>query len=119
MRRYSPPQGELVVLRQKLLAGAENLTITGMGGIGRTLLASALAHDLEVRQAFPDGLYRLTVGQKTDRGQKTNNALLDLQAALLNQLTGARPTLSTERQGKDALRQALAGRRVLVILDHV
>jgi hypothetical protein len=64
-----------------------------------------------VRQAFPDGLYWLTVGQKT--------ALLGLQAELLQRLTGTKPTLSTEGDGKGALRQALAGRRILVILDDV
>ena len=51
-----------------------NRGLKSMCGIGKTVLASALAHDPEVRQAFPDGLYWLTVGQKT--------ALLDLQAEL-------------------------------------
>jgi predicted ATPase len=70
-----------------LLTGGKIVAITSMGGIGKTVLASALAHDPEMRQAFPDGLYWLTVGQKTDRGQKTgqktNNALLDLQAGVV------------------------------------
>ena len=35
-----------------------------MGGIGKTVLAAALAHDSEVRQAFPYGIYWLTIGQK-------------------------------------------------------
>jgi hypothetical protein len=35
-----------------------------MGGIGKTVLAVALAHDSEVWQAFPDGIHWPTVGQK-------------------------------------------------------
>jgi len=110
-RHYSPRQGELAVLRQKLLAGDESVPITGMGGIGKTVLASALAHEPEVRQAFPDGIYWLTIGQKPN--------LLDLQNQLLRRLTGSKETLTTEQEAKDALREALAGGRVLVILDDV
>jgi hypothetical protein len=42
----------------------EKVGLQGMGGIGKTVLAAALAHDSEVRQAFPDGIYWLTMGQK-------------------------------------------------------
>ena len=34
-----------------------------MGGIGKSVLAASLARDEEVRQAFPDGVFWLTVGQ--------------------------------------------------------
>ena len=78
--------------------------VQGMGGIGKTVLAAALAHDSEVRQAFPDGIYWLTVGQKPN--------LLDLQNQLLRQLTGSKETLTTEQEAKDALREALEGRRL-------
>jgi hypothetical protein len=79
--------------------------IQGMGGIGKTVLAAALAHDSEVREAFPDGVYWLTIGQKPN--------LLLLQSQLLRQLTGAQPVFVTTQEGKDALREALADRRAL------
>jgi len=77
---YLPREVDLAGLKQKLLAGDTNLGITGqssavgvqgMGGIGKSVLAAALAYDSEIRQAFPDGIYWLTVGQKP--------SLLDLQ----------------------------------------
>jgi CO dehydrogenase nickel-insertion accessory protein CooC1 len=79
-----------------------------MGGIGKTVLAAALAHDSEVRQAFSDGIYWLTIGQKPN--------LLDLQNQLLRRLTGSE-TLTTEQEAKDALREALEGRPALLVLD--
>jgi NB-ARC domain len=52
--------------------------VQGMGGIRKTVLAAALAHDSEVRQAFRRGIYWLTIGQKPN--------LLDLQNQFLRQL---------------------------------
>ena len=66
---YLPREEVLTGLKQKLLAGVESVVITGqgqavgvqgMGGIGKTVLAAALAHDSEVRKAFPNGIYWLT-----------------------------------------------------------
>ena len=105
-------------MKQKLLAGVENVAITGqssavgvqgMGGIGKTVVAAALAHDSEMQQAFPDGIYWLTIGQKPD--------LLDLQNQLLRQLTGSKETLTTEQEAKDALCEALEGRPALIVID--
>ena len=58
---YLPREADLAGLKQKLLAGGVNVGITGqssavgvqgMGGVGKTVLAAALARDLEVRHAF-------------------------------------------------------------------
>jgi hypothetical protein len=115
---YLPREANLTGLKRKLLSGDASVAITGqgqalgvqgMGGIGKSVLAAALARDSEVRQTFPDGIYWLTIGQKPN--------LLDLENQLLRQLTGSKETLTTEQEAKDALRQALEGRPVLVVVD--
>ena len=106
---YLAREADLAGLKQKLLAGAANVGVQGMSGTGKSVLAAALARDSEVRQAFPDGIYWLTVSQKPN--------LLYLQNQLLRQLTGPKETLTTEQEAKDALREALEGQRALVVVD--
>jgi WD40 repeat protein len=109
---------DLAWLKKKLLredAGVSTITpgqaygLQGMGGIGKTVMAAALAHDQEVRQKFPGGIYWLTLGQ--------NPNLLELQNRLLRQLTGSKQTVTTEEEARDALREALEGRKALVVVD--
>ena len=115
---YLPREADLVGLKMKLLAGGANVGITGkssavgvqgMDGVGKTVLAAALARDSEVREAFPDGICWITIGQKPD--------LLALQNQLLRQLTGSKETLTTEHEAKDALCEALEGRSALLVAD--
>ena len=117
---YLPREEVLSGLKQKLLGGSADVGITGqssavgvqgMGGIGKTVLATALAHDPEIRKAFPVGIYWLAVGQMP--------SLLSLQGQLFRQLTGSQQAFTTEQEGKDALRDVLEGRQALLVLDDV
>lgn len=94
---YIHRQADLDGMKQKLLAGGANVGNTGqssavgvqgMGGIGKSVLAAALARDSKVRQTFCDGVYWVTIGQ--------NPNLLELQNQLLRRLTGSREILTTE-----------------------
>ena len=40
--------------------------IYGLGGIGKSTLAAALAHDPKVQSYFPDGIFWATLGQQPD-----------------------------------------------------
>ncbi|MGK7915941.1 MAG: NB-ARC domain-containing protein [Prochloraceae cyanobacterium] len=60
-------------LKQRLLdqetARAGTLVVSaiyGLGGIGKSTLAAALAHDPEVQSHFPDGIFWATLGQQPD-----------------------------------------------------
>lgn len=60
-------------VKQYLLANQPNQTRTlvvsaiyGLGGIGKSVLASAISHDAEVQAQFPDGVLWATLGQQPD-----------------------------------------------------
>jgi hypothetical protein len=39
-------------------------TVRGWPGVGKTTVATAIAHDLEIKKAFPDGVLWVSLGQK-------------------------------------------------------
>jgi hypothetical protein len=112
---YIPREEFLDPLRRALLAdGAAALGIVGvkgMGGIGKSVLAAALAHDPQVRAAFPDGVVWLPIGQQPHLPAR--------QEELYLFLTRERETFRDEIQGRGFLASALADKRCLVILDDV
>ncbi|HYV47836.1 MAG TPA: NB-ARC domain-containing protein [Myxococcaceae bacterium] len=89
------------------------LGVQGMPGVGKTLLAAALAWDPEVQDAFPGGVFWLTLG-------RTPDPPLRWQAALAAQLKGAPVEMDTSRLGKAKLAELFAARPPsLLILDDV
>ena len=110
---------ELAGLREAVLGSGDGvvgltgsaLGLHGQGGIGKSVLAAALARDEAVRRHFPDGVFWVTLGERSD--------LVAAQIGLLERLGAAHPELRSANQGLMLLRQALAARRCLLVVDDV
>ena len=119
--RFHTPRPELGDLRLALLdpgSGAVGVTgglpgvgLAGQGGIGKTVLAVELALDPDAAAFFPDGIYWVTVGEHTDP--------VTAQLDLLARLGAPTPEVRTARDGARALREALADRQCLLVVDDV
>jgi predicted ATPase/DNA-binding CsgD family transcriptional regulator len=90
---------------QDLLGAFRLLSLTGVGGIGKTRLALRLAE--EVGGAFPDGVYFVDLAPLSDPAQVVNA----IAATLRVQESTAEPLLET-------LKRALAPQRMLLLLDN-
>jgi hypothetical protein len=75
--------------------------LQGMGGIGKSVLANALARHPQVRLAFPDGIFWITLGQSP--------RLQELQRQLVLALNG-NDRFEDQLAGKEQLRQLLTDR---------
>ena len=93
------------------LTGHGKVGLQGMGGIGKTVLAAAVARDPEVAAAFPDGVLWVTLGQ--------HPSLLEIQQELAFDVCEPKTVLRSEPHGKRALKRALATSRILLVLDDV
>ena len=94
-----------------LTAEAVRAGLLGMAGIGKSVLAAALAHDREIQCAFPDGVIWLTLGQRPP--------ILIRQSQLAAALGREPRSFVDVEEGRAHLRELLAGKRCLVILDDV
>ena len=88
-----------------LLQTARLLTLTGMGGVGKTRLARRLAAD--VQRAFPDGVWQVELAELTEPALVASS----IAAALGLHEAQTRWTIST-------LQDAIAGRHLLLVLDN-
>jgi hypothetical protein len=83
----------------------------GMGGIGKTTLAIDLVNDNEIRCAFPDGIFWLTLGQTIEP--------LQLLSELAAYITGEAKAYGTVNEARDQLRQLFDGKSRLIVLDDL
>jgi hypothetical protein len=122
--RYLPRQDEVDACRELLFSddqGAVAITapspiaLRGMGGVGKSVLANAVARDAKTQERFCDGIFWVSVGQE-GAGQEAK--AMALQAELCTQL-GEPPQSRPVQQGKEHLRKLLAERACLIVLDDV
>ncbi|WNZ46404.1 NB-ARC domain-containing protein [Leptolyngbya boryana CZ1] len=105
----------LLLSSSSLLSGiagsTSKVSLHGMGGIGKSVLAGMLARDEEVQAAFPDGVFWIPLGQEPTLTLKQLNFAQMLGDASL--------TFQDVQQGKIHLSQLLNSRECLLILDDV
>lgn len=93
------------------LSPSQKVGIHGMGGIGKSVLAAAVALDDDVRRAFPDGVIWVTLGQSPQ--------LTIRQSQVANALGEKQRYYDDIQQGKSELSQLMFNRACLLILDDV
>ncbi|MQS15931.1 tetratricopeptide repeat protein [Streptomyces kaniharaensis] len=118
---FTGREEELRQLRDHLAVAAAGsgpsvLTVSGMGGVGKTALAVRAAH--QAKDLFPDGqLYVDLRGFGTGEPREAHEVLARLLADLGAEQQGCLPAEHTDDRAAQ-LRAALATRRVLLLLDN-
>src|SRR5271165_1713215 len=108
----------LTALRDALITddGGRHIALTaleGMGGIGKTVLAQALCHDLVVQQAFPDGVVWISIGKESTFDVVTR--MREVGKALGDNLSRYDNPLGCENQYRSTIRSKAA----LIVVDDV
>ncbi len=104
-------------IKTNLVADVSNenrapIVLQGNNGIGKTMMAAALARDTEIQHAFPGGIFWLRLGFDVD--------LLNRQMILIQALDqNATPDFIDLETGTNELRQLCTDRLCLIILDDV
>jgi WD40 repeat protein/uncharacterized caspase-like protein len=118
---FLPRSSDLDVIKALLLVEPESSSevpnlkqkvgIWGMSGIGKSVLASWVAQDEEIKSKFPDGVFWLVLGQEPNLvfGQ------LQLAKALGAQISN----FEDEEDGRNYLRDLLVNKSCLIVLDDV
>ena len=90
---------------KRLLSTSRLVTLTGMGGVGKTRLALRVAAD--AGRAFDDGVWLIELGEL-----ENSSLLVDVVAAAL------RLRDQSTRPAQDLVAEFLASRRLLLVLDN-
>ena len=94
-----------------ITSSARKAGLLGMGGIGKTVLATALVRDEQVRERFADGVFWLSFGRE---------AVVTLRQTELARLLGdSAASFENWQQGRGRLSELTADRAALVVLDDV
>ncbi len=96
-------------------APARATAVYGLGGIGKTTFAAAVAHDCAVRSRYQDGVIWLEIGQKPSVQMRQADLGVALGAAR-EEFFGAG---MDEHSAALRLSALMAGKRALIVLDDV
>lgn len=108
---------ELVTeIRKYLIQKTEHQTLLvsalhGLGGIGKTVLATAVAYEREIREYFSDGILWVTLGQEPE--------LLELLSQWIQALGDSSFRTTSIEAASSQLRLLLQDKKILLILDDV
>src|SRR5512132_1008911 len=91
-----------------ITGSARKAGLLGMGGIGKTVLATALVRDEQVREHFPDGVFWLSFGRE---------AMVTVRQAELARMLG--DDAASFENWQQGLSELTANRAALVVLDDV
>ncbi len=114
---FVPRSDALNVVKEKLLAEDDRTlvvsAISGLGGLGKSVLAAAVVLDAEVQARFPDGILWVTLGQNPD--------LQTMLGDWIRELDKSREAFSanTLESASRYLHNLLAERRMLLVVDDV
>lgn len=103
-------------LKTHLCAGNPStiMALSGLPGVGKTALATVLAHDEEVRNFFQGGVLWAAVGKNPDVP-----GILSRWGTLLGISSIEAARLTTLSAWTQAIRTAIGARRMLIIIDDV
>lgn len=105
----------LGALLEPTAGGGHPVMLCGPGGFGKTSMALWACHQPTVRERFPDGVLWVELGRKPSE-QRLASLLSDLTALV----AGTVPRVfATVPAAAEAFRNALAARRLLLVLDDV
>ena len=103
---YFPRDKYITKIKTKLKEN-QIVSIFGMAGMGKTILATMLGHDTDLRKEFKDGIYYLRLDQKPNLEKKQADLLLDLQ------------NYNSEASYEKRILEEFANRKALLILDDI
>ena len=101
-------------LRSRVIEGRRDIALHGPPGVGKTALAVELAHDRQVREAFPDGVLWAGLGQRSDLAIR-----LALWGAALGLSLSEFAALNSTDDRARLVHTLLGPRRALLVVDDV
>jgi WD40 repeat protein/transcriptional regulator with XRE-family HTH domain len=120
-RFYMPRTDLLTQLREFLLA-QQVICVSGMAGIGKTVLVAALVREDSVQRMFPDGVFWIRFGQEPSLVARQNELLQALSGSYgteIETLHAHQPPTLDEQYLRNRLSALFAERRILIVLDDV